>query len=279
MKIWSAILLGLIQGIAEFLPISSSGHLSILQNLFELQTAENGHMFFDVLLHLATLISVCIFYRKDIAEMVMEVVSWFSRKPKSIGAEKRSSAPPARRLILMLVVATLPLLLVLPINDHIEQLYYNTTFIGIILILTGVMLFVSDRLEKGRKSEKNMRISDAIAIGVSQAIATIPGLSRSGTTITTGMAVGLDRNFAVKFSFLLSIPAILGANILALIDAISEGIDFSVFPMYLLGMVIAGVSGYFALFLLRAIAQRGKFGGFAYYCWAVGIVTIIISLF
>ena len=279
MSIWSAILLGLIQGIAEFLPISSSGHLSILQNLFELQTAENGHMFFDVLLHLATLVSVCIFYRKDIADMIAEVISWFAPKSKSVGTERNRTVPPARRLILMLIIATLPLFLILPINDHIEQLYYNTTFIGIILLLTGAMLFVSDRLEKGRKSEKNMRLSDAIIIGVSQAIATIPGLSRSGTTITTGMALGLDRNFAVKFSFLLSIPAILGANILALIDAISEGIDFSLFPMYLLGMVVAGVSGYFALFLLRSIARKGKFGGFAYYCWAVGIVTIIISLF
>lgn len=279
MSIWVAVLLGLVQGVAEFLPISSSGHLSILQNLFGIESAENGHMLFDVLLHLATVISVCIFYRKDILEMVREVISWFKPKSsKKIPSSK--SVPPARRLILMLVIATLPLFLILPVNDYVEQLYYNTFVIGAILILTGFMLFVSDRLEQGRKNEKTMKITDAIIIGVCQAVATIPGLSRSGTTITAGMAVGLNREFAVKFSFLLSIPAILGANILSLADAISENsFDLSLLPAYLIGMVIAGVSGYFALALLKRITQKGKFGNFAYYCWAVGLVSIIVSIF
>ena len=277
LPIWVAIILGLIQGIAEFLPISSSGHLSIVQNLAKMQTAEDGHLFFDVLLHLATLVSVCIFYRKDVTEMIREVISWFKPDTRK-KTENTKGAPPARRLILMLVIATLPLFAILPVNKYIEQLYYNTIFIGIILLLTGCMLYISDRIEKGRKNEKSMRLGDAVAIGVCQAIATIPGLSRSGTTITAGMAMGLDREFAVKFSFLLSIPAILGANILALVGAIKEGIDTSLLPMYFVGMVVAGVSGYFALFLLRKISQKGKFGYFAYYCWAVGVVTIVISL-
>lgn len=276
MSILSAIILGLVQGIAEFLPISSSGHLSILQNLFSMQTSENGHMFFDVLLHLATLVSVCIFYRKDIMEIINEVLSWFV--PSRRTPTEKKTVPSARRLILMIIVATLPLFAVLPINDLVEELYYKTIFIGIILLLTGCMLFVSDKLEKGTKTEKNMKLTDALVIGVCQAVATIPGLSRSGTTITAGMATGLDRGFAVKFSFLLSIPAILGANILNFADAIKEGIDLSLLPAYFLGMIVAGVSGYFALALLKRITTSGKFGKFAYYCWAAGIVTIVLSI-
>lgn len=276
MRIWDAILLGLVQGIAEFLPISSSGHLSVLQNFFEFQSAEQGHLFFDVLLHLATLVSVCVAYRKEVMDIVWEVLSWFR---KDVPSTQRPKEPRAvRRLIIMIVVATLPLFIMVFFNDLVEPLYYSSIFIGIALILTGCMLFVSDRMLPGRKNEKSMRILDALVVGVCQAVAVIPGLSRSGTTITAGLATGLDREFAVKFSFLISIPAILGANILSLVNAIQDGVDFSYFPIYLVGMIVAGVVGYFAIGLVRHIAQKGKFGGFAYYCWAVGLVTIIASL-
>ena len=276
MSIWNAILLGLVQGIAEFLPISSSGHLSILQNLFKMQDAEHGHMFFDVLLHLATLVSVCVAYRREVVEIVREVLSWFR---KDTPDNKRPRDPlGTRRLILMIVVATLPLFVMVFFNDYVEPLYYSTVFVGIILILTGCMLFVSDRLIPGTKNEKSMRIRDALIVGVCQAVAVIPGLSRSGTTITAGISTGLNRDFAVKFSFLISIPAILGANILSLVDAIKDGIDFSLLPVYLVGMIVAAVVGYFAIALVRRIVRAGRFGGFSYYCWVVGVVSIILSL-
>lgn len=276
MSVWNAIVLGIVQGIAEFLPISSSGHLSILQNLFHLQSAENGHMFFDVLLHLATLVSVCIAYRKEVADIVMEIVSWFKR---DLPQSRRPSDPLAtRRLILMIVLGTLPLFVIVFFNDLIEPLYYSTIFIGIALILTGCMLYVSDRMVPGRKTEKSMRVRDALIIGVCQAVAVIPGLSRSGTTITAGLSVGMNRERAVRFSFLLSIPAILGANLIALIKALKEGIDASLLPAYLLGMVVAGVVGYFSIELLRRIARKGRFGGFAYYCWAVGLLAILLTV-
>lgn len=277
MSVWHAIILGLVQGIAEFLPISSSGHLSIMQNLFKMQDIEQGHLFFDVLLHLATLVSVCIAYRKDVMDILREIVSWFRR---STPAEKQAREPMStRRLILMIVLATLPLFVMVFFNDYVEPLYYSTVFIGIALILTGCMLYVSDRMTPGRKTAKNMRVGNALIVGICQAVAVVPGLSRSGTTITAGLATGLDREFAVKFSFLISIPAILGANLLSLIDAIKTGFDASLLPVYLVGMVVAGVSGYFSIGLVRRIAKKGKFGKFAYYCWAVGIVTVIVSLF
>ena len=276
MSYLSAIILGLIQGIAEFLPISSSGHLSIFQNFFNLSTAEEGHLFFDVLLHLGTLISVCVVYWKDIWMIICDTISYF----KGIGHPQPGGPKqyPGARLLLMMFFATLPLFVILPFNSYIEQLYYNTTAIGIALIVTGFVLFSSDRLRSGHKNEKTMGVGNALMIGVFQACATVPGLSRSGLTISAGLLGGLDREFAAKFSFLISIPAILGANILSLVDAVSTGIDASLIPVYLVGMLVAMVSGFFALSLVKLICKKGHFGRFAYYCWAVGAVTIILSI-
>jgi len=276
MTIINAIILGLVQGIAEFLPISSSGHLSILNNLFAMTTAEDGHLFYDVLLHLATLISVCVVYWQDIIGMIYEVLGVIHLGPlKNV---KRSRYPSAR-LFVLLVVGTLPLFLAVLFNDLVEELYYNSVFIGMMLILTGAMLYVSDRIIPGKKTGANMSLLDALIIGLCQMVATIPGLSRSGTTITAGIAFAdLDRRFAVKFSFLLSIPAVLGANILTFVDAVQEGVDWSCLPAYLVGMAVAMVTGIASISLLKYISSKGKFSGFAYYCWIAGVISIILSL-
>ena len=277
MTISSAILLGIVQGVAEFLPISSSGHLAILQNLFALSAGEE-HMFFDVLLHLGTLISICVCYWGDIVAMVREVFIVLRGGRKADGTPVTQPLG-AARLFLMIVVGTLPLFLVLPINDSVEQLYYITPFIGVALLLTGCMLFVSDRMTPGKKTERNMRFRDALIIGLCQCVATIPGLSRSGTTITAGIATGLDRKFAMKYSFLLSMPAVLGANLLSIIKALTEeSIDASLIPAYLIGMLFAMLSGIAAILLMKLIARKSKFGWFAYYCWGAGALTIILSL-
>lgn len=276
MSILSAIILGLIQGIAEFLPISSSGHLSIFQNFFNMTTTEEGHLFFDVLLHLSTLVSVCVFYRKDIVDIVKETIGFV----KGIGHPQPGGkkAYPKVRLLFMMFIATLPLFVILPVHNQIEQLYYHTGFIGFALILTGCMLFISDRLVVGNRNESTMTIKNAVLIGVCQAIATIPGISRSGSTITAGLMTGMNREFAVKFSFLISIPAVLGANIISLAKALGEGIDTALLPAYLIGMLVAMVIGYFALAFVKYISTKGKFGMFAYYCWAAGLVTIILTI-
>lgn len=275
MSYLSAIVLGLVQGIAEFLPISSSGHLSIFQQFFQLADVEHDHMFFDVLLHLGTLIAVFVAYRKDIAEILREFFAMVHLRRLPAGQKPDL---PARRMILMLILATLPLFLVLPIKDHVESLYTNTFFIAFALLLTGLLLFLSDRLPRGTKTARNASMVDALLVGAAQAVAVVPGLSRSGTTIAAGMARGFDRSFAVKFSFLLSIPAVLGANVLSIADAVRAGIDTSQLPVYLVGVVVAMVSGYAAIGLLRFIARKGRFGGFAYYCWGAGLVTLILSL-
>ncbi len=277
MTISSAILLGIVQGVAEFLPISSSGHLAILQNLFALSPGED-HLFFDVLLHLGTLISICVCYWGDIVAMVREVFIVLRGGRRADGTPVQGNLG-AARLFMMIVVGTLPLFLVLPINDKVEELYYITPFIGVALLLTGCMLFVSDKMTPGKRTEKNMRFRDALVIGLCQCVATMPGLSRSGTTITAGIATGLDRTFAMKYSFLLSLPAVLGANLLSFIKAIgSESIDASLIPAYLIGMLAAMLSGIAAISLMKLIAKKSKFGWFAYYCWGAGLLTIIFSL-
>ena len=273
-----SVILGFVQGVAEFLPISSSGHLSILQNLFGMEEPDN---LFNVLLHFATLIAVCIVYWRDIVEMITEffrgIASLFSRG--SVRGTARAPVPPARRLVMMIILGTLPLFLVLPIENKVEALGASNLFVGAALLVTGLILFLSDRMGKGRKTARSATVGDALLVGCAQAVAVIPGLSRSGCTISAGMAVGFERNFAVRFSFLLSLPAVLGATLLKVVKVAKEGVDTELLPIYLVGMIVAGVVGYFSIKLVKLLAQKDKFGRFAYYCWAVGLVTIIASFF
>ncbi len=267
-----SIVLGLVQGVAEFLPISSSGHLSLFQTWFGLEEPDN---LFNVLLHFATLIAVCVVYWRDIVEMVRE----FFLGVAALTDRRRDNGPvpPARRLVLMVILGTLPLLLVLPIEDKVEALGGNDLFVGIALLLTGVILFVSDRMARGKKTARTATVRDALLVGCAQAVATVPGLSRSGTTIAAGMALGFERTFAVRFSFLLSLPAVLGATLLKVIDVAKDGVDTALLPVYLVGMVVAGVVGYFSIRLVNLLAQKNKFGRFAWYCWAMGVVAIVLS--
>ena len=275
MSIGNAIVLGLVQGLTEFLPVSSSGHLSILNNLFGMTTTADGHLFFDVLLLLGTLLSVCISYWEDIVAMFFEVLGFVNIGP--LAGERRARYPSAR-LFFMIVLATLPLFLILPVKDMLERLFYNNFFVGVALVLTGCVLYVADKMKEGKKTVGSMTVWDALIIGLCQCVAVIPGLSRSGTTITAGIATGLRRDFAVKFAFLMSIPSVLGANILSIADAVSEGIDASLVPIYLVGMAVAMLSGIAAISLLKYIAKKGKFGGFAYYCWVVGVLSVILTM-
>lgn len=275
-----AILMGLLQGVAEFLPISSSGHLALFQAFFGLEDIEQTHLFFTVLLHLGTLIAVCVFYRHTLLELIRELFAGLGDLLFSRGRARRAAPPPpGRRMILLLILATLPLLLVLPFKSAIEAMFGNTVLICLALIVTGCILFLSDRIARGRKAEKSATVTDALLVGLAQAIAVVPGLSRSGTTISAGMMRGFDRAFAVRFSFLLSLPAVLGATVLSFLDALEIGLDGALLPQYLVGVLISAVVGYGAIHLVNLLASKGKFGAFAYYCWAVGLIGLIASFF
>ena len=267
--------LGFLQGVAEFLPISSSGHLSLFQHFFGMEEPDS---LFNILLHFATLIAVCVYYFQDVVEMIVEffrgVAALFSRTPS------RGNPPEGRRLVLLVIVGTLPLFAVLPVESKIEMLGGSPVFVSCALLVTGCVLFLSDRYGGGRKTAKNATIKDALLVGLAQGVATIPGLSRSGCTISAGMAMGFQRKFAVRYSFLLSLPAVFGATLLKVIKTIkaAEPLAEGILPKYLLGMAVAGVVGYFSIRLVDLLASKGKFGAFAWYCWGAGLLFLVLSL-
>ena len=266
-----AIVLGIVQGVAEFLPISSSGHLSLLEYFFAL---EEPDALYNILLHFATLVAVCIVYWRDVADMIVEffrgIAAMFSHK------EGQGRPPAGRRLVFLVILGTLPLFAVLPFDNMVEGLGANPAFVSVMLLVTGCILFLSDRYGGGRKGVRTATVKDVLLVGAAQGLATIPGLSRSGTTISAGMALGFDRNFAVRYSFLMSLPAVFGATLLKVIKAVRDAaLDTELLPMYLAGMAVAGVVGWLSIRLVKLLADKGKFGRFAWYCWLVGIVTLI----
>ncbi len=272
MSIFRAILIGLIHGLTEILPVSGSGHLSVLYNIF--MPESGGEELFGVLLHFATLVSIVVVFWHDIAEMASGILGIFQFGNSE---ENRKRYYPSARIFLMFLVGVIPLFFILPVKKYVDQLYFNTVFVGVCLILTGLVVFISDRFTEGKKTGKNMSVLDAIIVGICQCVAVIPGISRTGVTITAGIATGLKRDFAYKFSFLLSIPALFGVNIINLIAAFKEEVDWHSIPAYLIGMAVAMLSSLAALQLMKRIVKNGKFSGIAYYCWLIGVLSIILT--
>lgn len=271
-----SILMGIIQGVAEFLPISSSGHLALFQTFFGMENMEEKYMFFTVLLHFGTLISVCMVYWRDIVDMIREfflgIAALAGRKDTGV------APPPARRMVMLIIIATVPLFVMVFLQDAVNQLFSNSIMVSCALLATGFILFFSDRMARGHKTAKNATVADALIVGCGQALAVIPGLSRSGTTISVGMMRGFDRAFAVRFSFLMSLPAVLGANVLEIKDALASNFPIEELPMYLVGVAVSAVVGYFAIRLVKSLSDKGKFGKFAYYCWAVGLGSLVAGI-
>ena len=267
MSLIESIILGIVQGLGEFLPISSSGHLVIASELLGIQATE-GSMMFNILLHFGTLIAVFIAFFSDIKELVIEGFKWIFD-----GFKIRNI--PQRKFIVLIIVSTLPLFLVLPFKSSIEGLFTSTLFVGIALIYTSILLFLSDKVIKGRKNIKETSYKNALFVGVMQAIAVVPGISRAGSTITAGLFSGFSREYAVKYSFIMSIPVILGANILEIYEMVSTKTPLGM-PIYICiaGVIAAMVSGIFAIKLVKYITNNDKFGIFAYYTLIVGVIVI-----
>ncbi len=276
MTYFMSILMGIIQGVAEFLPISSSGHLALFQTFFGMENMEEKYMFFTVLLHFGTLISVCMVYWRDIVDMIREfflgIAALAGRKDTGV------APPPARRMVMLIIIATVPLFVMVFLQDAVNQLCSNSIMVSCALLATGFILFFSDRMARGHKTAKNATVADALIVGCGQALAVIPGLSRSGTTISVGMMRGFDRAFAVRFSFLMSLPAVLGANVLEIKDALASNFPIEELPMYLVGVAVSAVVGYFAIRLVKSLSDKGKFGKFAYYCWAGGLGSLVAGI-
>ena len=271
-----AIILGLVQGLGEFLPISSSGHLALLQNLFGIEGEQI--LFFAVMLHLGTLVSVFICYWKDICELVVEL--FVTIKDLCIGKGLQLQERPVRKLGVMIIVATIPTAVIgILFNDMFESFYGSFVAIGIGFLFTGIIMFLAERMGSAKKEIGEMGFGTAVLVGVMQGIAICPGVSRSGSTLVGGLATGLKREFAVRFAFLISIPSILGSVVLEVPDALEQGIDAALLGPIVAGMIVAAISGYAAIKGMIKLVSKGKLSYFSYYVWALGAFTVIYGLF
>ena len=293
MTLLKAIIMGIVQGVAEFLPISSSGHLALFKHILGVNL-ESG-MLFDVLLHVGTLAAVFIAFFADIKNLVIEgfgilgdffanlfnaVANLFRKEKKPL---KKVVRTPYRRFVMLIIVSTIPTGIVGLLLKDITEAAGNTLIIpGICFVLTAIELLVAENWRPknhGRTTEKNAKYREAIIVGTAQGIATFPGLSRSGTTITAGIMCGFEKNFAVRYSFIMSIPAILGALVLELKDIGVSSVSSTEALYFGIGAVVAGVVGYFAIKLMLETVRKKKYRYFAYYCFVIGLIAIFWNLF
>ena len=251
-----ALILAVVQGLTEWLPVSSSGHLVITQTVLGL----NPPLIFDVMLHFGTLIVVLAVFRKDIADIIKALV-------------KRDFETDEGKLALFIVVGSVPIAIIgFIFHDVIESLFSNLLAVGLALIITGSVLFFSEK----RIGNRKMGILDSLLIGLAQGVAIIPGISRSGVTVATGLLRKIGKATAFRYSFLLSVPAVIGATVMESKDMVLGNMDMA--PL-LLGTTISMIVGYGSLKLLQKIVMNEKFHLFAYYCWTVGIAIILFISF
>ena len=292
MSFLEAIIMGLIQGLTEFLPVSSSGHLAIFKNLFHIQT-ETG-LLYDVMLHFATLVAIAIVYWKDVKELFVNgccmVGLWVTNACLWIGnrfcrkEERRSYKPvlttPYRRFVLLILISTVPTgILGIVLEDVIGSASDYLILPGICLILTSILLFIADRVKVGEKTEATASYKNSFVIGLAQGVATLPGISRSGTTITACLLSGFNKEFAVKYSFIMSIPVILGAMVLKVKDFSMVDLSDGMIWNYVAGMLVAGIVGYICIRTMLVVVKKNKFTIFSIYCLVAGIVSVICYFF
>lgn len=287
MSILEAIIMGLVQGLAEFLPISSSGHLAIFRQILHIEV-ETG-LLFDVLLHLGTLIAIFAAFWKDVRMLIYEgfcIIGDFFKNVffavSNLFADKehkreyvKMAATPYRRFVLLVIVSTIPTGIIgILLQDMIETAAAGILVPGIMLLVTGVLLLIADHVDSGVLTEETVSYPKALLLGIAQGAATLPGLSRSGTTITAGLLSGLERGFAVRYSFIMSIPAVLGAALLELKDFKPSMVASSEILAYVVGMAVAAVIGYISIKTMLVLVRGKKFKYFSFYCFFVGAIAI-----
>lgn len=263
MSLLESIALGLVQGLTEFLPISSSGHLVIVERLFGV---ESSYLVFEVLVHFGTLVAVVLYFRKKLLLILSSVLT----RAADGGAEITKG----RRYFWYLVLGTIPAALVgLFLEDYIELAFASPRWASGMLLVTAAILLAT-RLSPQR--DRSLNSARTVIVGIAQALAIMPGISRSGSTISAGMFAGLEKSEAAEFSFLLSIPAILGATALKIPDFLSSANDLGLLVNYIAGAFTAAIVGYLAIAYLMTVIRKGKFFWFGIYCAAVGILGILI---
>ena len=275
MNFIQSIFMGIVQGLSEFLPISSSAHLVFTSNFYkvfkgiEIVQQSNEEIFFDIMLHLGTLIAVLIFFRKDVIEIANALIKACLKKDFSDYKAKLG--------IYIIIGTIITIALALPLNDFAEHLVYHPAIVGGLLILTGGTLFLSEYLSKKREEKsENLNLKQSILVGIAQGLAVLPGFSRSGWTIATGLFAGLNRQTAARYSFLLSIPIILGASMvypLLKID-IEEAVTYN-WTNIIIGTIISAIVGYLCIKYFMKFISKFSLNIFGWYCVVMGIITAI----
>jgi undecaprenyl-diphosphatase len=272
-----ALVYGVIQGLTEFLPVSSSGHLVLVGSILGIETVG---VTLEVMVHFSTLLAVLIVYWKDIWEILVSLYQVVIVRKKTEITGKHKGHEGNVRFFFLLVIATVPAaVLGFLLKSGIEKVFELPIIAGVMLLVTGMVLFLVSRLSSGKKEGSELGFLHAVGIGMAQAVAILPGISRSGLTIASGLVSGLSREQAAKFSFLLSIPVILGATVLELKDMTSVGLG-AIDPFSLvLSMIASFLSGLFAIKLLLKVLKSGNLKAFAYYCWIIGGIVILNWLY
>ncbi|MDD7402454.1 MAG: undecaprenyl-diphosphate phosphatase [Butyribacter sp.] len=285
MPIWKAIVLGVIQGAAEFLPISSSGHLVIMKELLGIDL-ETGGVFFDVMLHLGTLLAIFLAFWKDIKHLIIEGLHIIGDVCCNIAAAVRNLfggdcvyrkviRSSYRKLVVLIIVSTIPTgILGVLLSDVIEAANGMILVPGICLLITALFLVIADAADNGNKKPKETTYWNAGAIGVAQGLATMPGISRSGTTITACLLCGFDKKYAVKYSFIMSIPAVLGAVVLEIKDVGKLALSGQDIISCATATIIAAVVGYISICFMMQFIKNKKYRYFAIYCAVIGLCAI-----
>jgi undecaprenyl-diphosphatase len=264
MSFLNAIFLGILQGLTEFLPVSSSGHLVLAQHFLHLDTAAN--LTFDVMLHFGSLLAVIIYFKRDIYNLVASLFHWSSNSSRDSSNHW---------YVLYFIVATIVTGAIgFTFKDFFEAQFGSPYIVSCMLIVTGILIYISDLVPSSQRRIEHMGLFRAILIGLGQAVAIMPGISRSGTTISVSLFSGIRREDAARFSFLLSIPAILGASLSEYKNILN--LDISQLWIYVGGVVSAFVSGYLVIALLLEIIRNKRLRYFSFYCWAVALVSMIL---
>ena len=268
-----AIVLGIVQGLTEFLPVSSSGHLVIFQHLFGLKEPE---LVFDIAVHVGTLIAVVIYFKKDLVVIIAALARMTGQLARGQAKLTDAWSDPDVKLALLIVLSSIPTALIgLGFHQVADRIFSSVKMVGLMLLVTGAVLWATRWMGKTGHGIKRFSAGKALMVGFVQGLAILPGISRSGSTIAVGLFLGLKRDLAVRYSFLLSIPAISGAALLAARD-VSRGGDFSAGIIFT-GMLSAAVVGYLSLKLLVFIVKKGQLYFFSPYCWVVGGLALFLG--
>jgi len=271
MELYQGIILGIIQGLTEFLPVSSSGHLVLGQIFFGITQSQ---LTFDISVHMGTLLAVLVVYASDIRSMLVSVFGLISKAISLKPIKPVLKTDKNLQLAGLIVLGSIPTAIIgLFLKQFEEFLFSSPVLVGLMLILTGTLLWASKNFYFKKNKTDSPGIKQALIIGVSQGVAVIPGISRSGTTIAVGMFLGLDRHMAAKFSFLLSIFAILGAQILGIKDMINNGLVID--PVTIYATIASFITGLVALKVLLTLVHSGRFHVFAPYCWMIGSLVLL----